>query len=424
MFAGRTNQLDALEDALVQTKAGSPRGFMLTGERGIGKTSLLSYLKSLAQGRFDSTNGDKFKFLIIDLELDRNSTDVGLIRRIETALKRSLAKTEIARNFLSKGWEFLQRVEAFGVKVHEAQRTSDREMMDDEFAYSFATTINRITEADAASSFGAVYDGVLILIDEADNAPHSLGLGSFVKLLSERLQRHECMKFMIGLAGSPGLHDVLRESHPSSLRIFDQLSLGPLSKEEVGWVIDRSLSQANETNEQQTSIDDAARESLIGMSEGYPHFIQQFGYSTFAADSDGKIDKRDVIAGAFGRHGALQAIGEQYYRDDFYSKIQKDSYREVLRIMADRQNNWISKDEIRSQFKHKKTVLNSAIKALIDRKIILAKEGERGTYRLQHMGFALWIKLFNSAPEELQIQIKEEAATSDAKSDGSADISA
>jgi hypothetical protein len=409
MFVGRTAQLDALEDALVQTKSGSPRGFMLTGERGIGKTSLLSYLKFLAQGSFESSKGDKFKFLIIDLDLDRNSTDVGLIRRIEIALRRALAKTEVARTFLSKGWEFLQRIEAFGVKVHDSPRTSDREILHDEFAYSFATTVNRITQADAASAFGAVYDGVLILIDEADNAPSTLALGSFVKLLSERLQRHECTKFMIGLAGSPGLHDVLRESHPSSLRMFDQLALGPLSEEEVGRVIDRSLTQANKTNEKKTAITQAARSGLINMSEGYPHFIQQFGYSTFAADSDGNIDDQDVFEGAFGKQGALRAIGEQYYRDDFYSKIQRESYREVLRIMADRQNNWISKEEIRSRFKHKKTVLNSAIKALIDRKIILAKEGERGTYRLQHMGFALWIKLFNAAPEALQTQIEEEA---------------
>jgi predicted GTPase len=31
-----------LESCLVQTKAGSPSNFMLTGERGIGKSSLLN----------------------------------------------------------------------------------------------------------------------------------------------------------------------------------------------------------------------------------------------------------------------------------------------------------------------------------------------------------------------------------------------
>ena len=44
MFVGRVGELEKLEAALLQTKAGQPTNFMLTGERGIGKTSLLDYL--------------------------------------------------------------------------------------------------------------------------------------------------------------------------------------------------------------------------------------------------------------------------------------------------------------------------------------------------------------------------------------------
>ena len=37
MFVGRIPQLNAVESALLQTRAGKPKNFMLTGERGIGK---------------------------------------------------------------------------------------------------------------------------------------------------------------------------------------------------------------------------------------------------------------------------------------------------------------------------------------------------------------------------------------------------
>jgi hypothetical protein len=56
----------------------------------------------------------------------------------------------------------------------------------------------------------------------------------------------------------------------------------------------------------------------------------------------------------------------------------------------------------RAKYKGKETTLDSAIEALRERKIILYKEGERGTYRLQHRGFALWIKLFTSDPDAIQ----------------------
>jgi hypothetical protein len=95
-------------------------------------------------------------------------------------------------------------------------------------------------------------------------------------------------------------------------------------------------------------------------------------------------------------------IGAQYYRDDFYSKIKTESYRQVLRIMADRLDGWVTRTDIRKRFKGSDTILNNAIKALRDRHIILSKEGTKGVYRLQHKGFAYWIKLFTTDPASLQ----------------------
>lgn len=415
MFVGRLAQLEALEDALRQTRAGRPKGFMLTGERGIGKTSLLQYFKWVAQGHIEIAVGDKVNFLVVELDLDTSSTDVGIIRRVELGLRRELSKTEPARSFLSKGWEFLKRVEAFGVNLRDGERTMDPETLHDEFAHSLANTASRITEADASSVFGAKYDGVLILIDEADNAPKSLRLGALLKLLVERVQRHGCERLMIGLAGMPTLREVLREGHPSSLRIFDELQLDILSRDETSMVIDRALEEANTENSEKTAIDEGGRVALVSLSEGYPHFIQQFGYSAFAADTDLVIDKDDVGNGAFGPMGAMEKIGDRYYRDDFYNKIQKDSYRQVLRIMADNENRWVSKASIRSKFRGKGSTLDNAIHALRERKIILTKEGERGIYRLQHRGFAFWIKLYTTDRRELQMQLEAEGGKWDSE---------
>jgi hypothetical protein len=405
MFAGRLSQLLALEDALLQTRSGRSKNFMLTGERGIGKTSLLQYFKWIAQGHIE-VRGEQLKFLVIDLDVDASSTDLGLIKRVNLALGRELSKTEPARSFLENGWQFVRRLEAFGVSLREDEARNDPETLHDEFAHSLASTCNRITEADADSVFGARFDGLILLVDEADNAPKALRLGSFLKLLAERVQRHGCERLMLGLAGMPGLREVLRESHPSSLRVFDELPLETLSRDEVSWVIDSAIAEGNKTNSEQTSVDEGGRVALINLSEGYPHFIQQFGYSAFSADTDQVVGADDVGRGAFGPLGAMEKIGDRYYRDDFYNKIQKDSYRQVLRIMADDENRWVSKRTIQGKFRGKSGTLDNAIHALRDRKIILAKEGERGTYRLQHRGFAYWIKLYTSDPKELQTQLE------------------
>ncbi len=153
------------------------------------------------------------------------------------------------------------------------------------------------------------------------------------------------------------------------------------------------IEKANHDNKKKTKINTPAKELLNALSEGYPHFIQQFGHSAFRSDTDGEITAQDVEDGAFKKRGALELIGNRYYRNDFYNRIQKENYRQVLRIMAEKLDGWVTKKEIRKNFRGKEGTLNNAIKALKDRHIIIPRAGVRGVYRLQHKGFALWIKL-------------------------------
>jgi DNA-binding IscR family transcriptional regulator len=62
--------------------------------------------------------------------------------------------------------------------------------------------------------------------------------------------------------------------------------------------------------------------------------------------------------------------------------------------MADKLDGWVTKKDIQTRFRGNDTTLNNAIKALRDRHIIISKEGSKGVYRLQHKGFALWIKFY------------------------------
>lgn len=410
MFVGRSQEVDRLDSHLIQTKAGKPTNFIITGERGIGKSSLLLYIKYVAQGDIP-INSEPVRFLVISTDVDKSTTQLGLVKKVELAIRKTLAKTEPARQFLASAWEFIKRIEAAGVHINATQQDVPDELLLEEFAYTISEIEARVSTDDAASSvFNAHYDGILILIDEADNASPQLDLGTFLKLTLERLQRLGSSHVMIGLAALPELRGVLMESHPSSLRNFDKLVLDRLTPGEAAEVIDRCLNEANSENEEQTQITEEAKDTLATLSEGYPHFAQQFGFSAFNQDTDNVIDRDDVLNGAFGKGGALELIGDRYYRDDFYNKIQADSYRRVLRIMADNLDGWITKQEIRSRFKGKDSVLDNALKALRERHIILSKEGKPGVYRLQHKGFALWMKLHTSDQQDIGGSIQASAS--------------
>ena len=414
MFVGRINELQKLENHLVQTRAGIPSNFMITGERGIGKSSLLLYLKALAKGDI-SFSDKKFKFLVISLDIEKSTTQLGLIKRIEFLLNQELGKTEPARQFLKDAWDFAKKVEAAGFRLGQVDQVEGNELLQEQFANSLGQTVQRIVQPDSGSIFSSKYDGIILLIDEADNASKDLNLGSFLKLLLERLQRSRVNNLLVGLAGLDELKTVLTESHPSSMRLFEHLHLERLGDDEVESVISIAMEEASTKNDKKYEVKGDAKKSLISISEGYPHFIQQYGYSAFEADSDDIIDQDDVIEGIFGEHGGMEAIGDRYYRNDFYNKIQKDSYRQVLRIMASKLDAWISKKEIRTEFVGKDSTLDNALQALRERGIIISKEGERGVYRLQHKGFAYWIRIFTSNPDELQQTLDTHAAAKSKK---------
>jgi len=60
IFAGRLDEIEALENGLYQTKMGYSSNYLITGERGIGKSSLLTYIKSIASGEVESPDYEKF----------------------------------------------------------------------------------------------------------------------------------------------------------------------------------------------------------------------------------------------------------------------------------------------------------------------------------------------------------------------------
>lgn len=344
---------------------------------------------------------------MIDTDIDQRTTQLGLVKKIELGIRKELGKDEPARKFLSDVWEFLKNFEVSGIKFSAESNNSLDETVFEEFSYTISEIANRICNKNINQDlFNAQYDGILILIDEADNASREMDLGTFFKLLMERLQRRSCNSVMIGLAGLTNLRNVLMTSHPSSIRLFEEVNIDRLSHDEVNNVIDLCLEKANKENTKKTSISEDARAFLNNFSEGYPHFIQQFGYCAFAVDKDDVIDD-DCIDGAFGPGGAMELIGDRYYRDNFYNKIQKESYRQVLRIMANIRDVWVSKKQIRSEFKGKDSTLDNAISALRNRHIILSKEGEKGIYRLQHRGFAHWIRFFTIDPEKFKKSIEK-----------------
>ena len=394
MFCGRYEEFVGTEKALFQTKHGNPQHFLIHGERGIGKSSLLFSLDLVARNEVPSFENEEFNFLTLTIELEPTTTYIDLIQKIGAELRRVVALRKPALETAKATWDFLRRWEVMGVKYSGSEKEPKPHELLNELTFTMDQTLNR---------FGPEIDGILILIDEADKPGLAANLGEFVKIFTERLTKRGCSRVCLGLAGLSTVLQHMRQSHESSLRIFQIFTLGPLSTSERLEVIDKGLAEAKTKNGFDVSISDEAKSLISELSEGYPHFLQQFAYCAFEVDRDNAIDVDDVSQGAIKEdQGAIEQLGLKYFHELYFDQIASDEYRGVLRVMSEQFDGWVTKANIRQATGLKESTINNAITALKKRHIIVPKPGVAGVFKLPTKSFAVWIRAFSKAHEETQ----------------------
>lgn len=403
MFAGRLEELGDLEKFLFQTKHGNPIHFLIQGERGIGKSSLMLFLQYVATGQIKSINDFSFNFIMVNVELEPSNDYGDIARKIGAEFQRQIASSQKVKDLIKTGWDFLKRWEVMGLKYNQETRSLEPHQLIEDLTHTIHQTLLEVGE-------GA--DGVVIVIDEADKPPVESNLGEFIKTFTERLTKRGCNNVCVGLAGISGIViDKLKQSHESSPRNIKIMTLEPLAEHERIQVIRMGLAEAEQKNGFKVEITGDAESWIAYYSEGYPHFIQQYSYCAFDADSDNIIDEEDVHKGAFGQNGAFHQLGEKYFSGWYYDEIGSDEYRAVLKAMANHLDQWVSKSDLRNELTIKDHTLNNAVQALVKRNIIVPMPGKKGIYRLPNRSFAVWIKAIMASQESTNSSTSEEGGS-------------
>lgn len=362
--------------------------FLIEGERGLGKSSLFLRVAGQALGQTNLSNGDSVHFIVLNLELDASQSFFDILKMMAADFKRAIAEREKVKAMAANTWEFLNKWEILGIRYHKIDQNlvQPYEVLND-LVVNFSKVLT--------DTKGAV-DGILILLDEADRPGEKAALGELIKLLTEKLSKQGCNQVLLGITGQPGLITKLKASHESSSRVFAIFDLKPLNHFDCISVIKSGLEMANNINYPSTTIQDDACELIAQLSEGYPHFLQEFSFKAFEADKDNLITVDDVKEGAFGPDGALNQLGHKFFNEIFYNQIGSDDYRRVLTAMSKYSDNWVNRSMIKSELNIKDTTLNNALQALKSRNIIIPNNTQPGEFKLPTKSFAAWINAHNT----------------------------
>lgn len=297
-LAGRQPILDRAEYTLARAEAGRhAKSFMLIGLRGVGKTVLLNRILSMAQER-------RFHAILIEAHEDKALPELllpplrqlllGLDRvgKLSEAVKRSL---RILKSFASSIKIKYGDVE-IGLGIEPETGVGDSGDLESDLPEVFMAL------GEAAKARSTV---VVLLIDELQYLSEE-ELSALIMAMHKVSQR-QLPVVLVG-AGLPQLVGNMGRSKSYAERLFDFPTLGPLAKSDAEVAIVEPIRHEGE------QIAKPAVALIVGASQGYPYFIQAWGYAAWNAADKSPISKRAVD---MAQDSVLKNLDESFFRVRF-----------------------------------------------------------------------------------------------------------
>lgn len=391
-FVGRAKEVGELVAALQHAKSGRPRHFLITGDRGAGKTSFLDYSRKTAADREQG-----FNFLVVDFAVDRHTTRLDLARTLHEELSKILSVHAPLKDLLGRAWGFIQKFEVGGVafRAGEPVPQNHRDICRN-VADSLRDLVDLVCTDIQTGEQRLGYDGVLLLVDELDQASEELDIGAFFKLLLERLNSIGCHQVVVGVAGLASSTDVLVKSHKSSLRIFDELALDGLEKDDVAELLALAELSVRGSGPENFCFMSDAKDAILQLSGGHAHFVHQFGYCAFekacqAESADYSVHVAHVWEGAFERRGALDLIGDMYFQEAYMEVDRDEVALSVLDHLCENPAERTEVARLSAELRLESHSLQVAVARLVELGF-LSVDKEDGSLGVRHACFAFWLK--------------------------------
>jgi len=369
LFVGRAEQIKEILRYISQITSGRQENLFLVGDRGIGKSSLASFLRY-----YVNTQTDIFG---VHIFLGGASTLEEMVHHIfEQILKETKGQpwyTNIKKFF----GEYIREIGLFGISVSFNPPEQDLR----ELVRKFPEALNNLLE-----EINKQKKGLFIILDDINGLVERPEFANWYKSFVDEIATHyKNFPVFIMLIGLPEKRDKLANLQPSLMRIFRVIEIKKLSNEEVKDFIYRAFSKVN------MRVEPEAMEIMVFYSSGLPILMHEIGDATFWTDTDGVIDKEDAKKGIL---VAAQKVGEKYLNPKVYRAIRSQRYKSILRKLGEiRIPRTFKKKDVVSQLDpgERRVFDNFLIKLRSSGVIEIERDEERGTYRFVNEIYPIYI---------------------------------
>lgn len=276
-FIGRNQEVRRLVEHVDAASKGRLQVAFLAGDRGIGKSSLATYIKSYADRHSNMVGVHVF--------LGGAETLDEMTRRVfEKVLRESNDKKwyEPIKSLFGKS---VESADLFGLQLKFVPDAAQLESIVRNFGYAIKNLIAKLREEKKAI-------GLLLVLDDINGLATSKQFADWLKSLIDSLSTDsDPIALCLIVVGLDERRQSLVELNPSLARAFDLFEIKPWSDAETRTFFRESF------NRHGIKFSEDAIALMALYSGGRPELAHEIGDATFREDSDKFIDGKDASNG-------------------------------------------------------------------------------------------------------------------------------
>jgi hypothetical protein len=370
LFVGRFEQISEALQYIRQAASGRQENIFLSGDRGIGKSSLASFLRSLASNKEDIFGIHVFLGGVATLE--------EMVRRIFDKLLKETREESWYNDISELFGEYIKQFGLFGVSVSFHPPQHDLAELVNSFPKALDSLLKKI---------GDKKRGLFIALDDINGLIEKPEFANWYKSFVDEVATHygKFPVFLL-LIGLPEKRDIISTLQPSLARISRVIEIEKLSDKEVSSFLLTAFQNAS------MKIENEALKTMVTYSSGLPFLMHELGDATFWADTDGIIDHDDALSGVL---KTAEVIGRKYLDPKVYRAIRSQRYKSILRKIGQdlRFQSGIKKKDLEEKLSsNEKRVLHNFLRKLRDLGIIESDlERGRGAYLFVNEIYPIYI---------------------------------
>ena len=360
-FVGRVDEIRRLHGMVKASMQGRFKIGFVSGERGIGKSSLASFVRHLSEQGSGVAGCHVFLGGVHGLQ-------EMLRRTFNRLLKESMDKTWHAqvREFFGN---HVRKVGMFGISLELDLKDKDLSMV----VHDFVPTVRRLMD-----SLEGHKKALFLILDDINGLAGSEKFANWLKsIVDEIATSQQRVPLCVIVVGLEERRQELVAKQPSLARVFELIDIAPWSTDEVAEFYQTSFGSVGAT------ISDADVSHLVRYTGGLPVLAHEIGDAVWREARRVEISSREVSAGIV---TAAEVIGRKLLEPRIFGAISSERYRSILRKMSDEPRMRFRRSELVSRLTDdEKRVMDNFLRRMKDLGALEADPGVRGGYRFPNL---------------------------------------